>query len=48
MKLIPDNSIDLIVTSPLYDEIRDYKGFSLDLHKKRRYSKKRRKYNIGG
>ena len=32
MKLIPDNSIDLIVTSPPYDEIRDYKGFSLDLH----------------
>lgn len=32
MKLIPDNTIDLIVTSPPYDEIRDYKGFSLDLH----------------
>jgi len=32
MKLIPDNSIDLIVTSPPYNEIRDYKGFSLDLH----------------
>lgn len=32
MKLIPDNSIDLVVTSPPYDEIRDYKGFSLDLH----------------
>ncbi len=32
MKLIPDNSIDLVVTSPPYDKIRDYKGFSLDLH----------------
>jgi site-specific DNA-methyltransferase (adenine-specific) len=32
MKLLPDNSIDLVVTSPPYDGIRDYKGFSLDLH----------------
>lgn len=32
MKLLPDNSIDLVVTSPPYDEIRDYKGFKLDLH----------------
>jgi len=32
MKLIPDNSIDLVITSPPYDAIRDYKGFSLDLH----------------
>lgn len=28
---IPDNSIDLVVTSPPYDDIRDYKGFKLDL-----------------
>ena len=30
---IPDNSIDIVVTSPPYDNIRDYKGFSLDLNK---------------
>ena len=29
--LIPNNSIDLIITSPPYDKIRDYKGFELDL-----------------
>lgn len=28
----PDNSIDLVVTSPPYDNLRDYNGFSLDLH----------------
>lgn len=27
----PDNSIDLVVTSPPYDGLRDYKGFSIDL-----------------
>ena len=34
MKLIPDNSIDLIITSPPYDNVRDYKdnGWKLDLH----------------
>ena len=32
MKQIPDNSIDLVVTSPPYDEIRKYNGFSYDLH----------------
>ncbi|MGQ9706972.1 MAG: DNA-methyltransferase [bacterium] len=32
MKKIPDNSIDLAVTSPPYDEVRKYKGFSYDLH----------------
>lgn len=32
MKLIPDNSIDLVVTSPPYDSIRDYNGYSFDLH----------------
>lgn len=26
MKMIPDNSVDLIVTSPPYDDLRDYKG----------------------
>jgi site-specific DNA-methyltransferase (adenine-specific) len=32
MKKFEANSIDLVVTSPPYDNIRDYKGFSLDLH----------------
>jgi site-specific DNA-methyltransferase (adenine-specific) len=32
MKQLPDNSIDLVVTSPPYDSMRDYKGFSYDLH----------------
>lgn len=32
MKGLPDNSIDLVVTSPPYDDIRNYKGFSFDLH----------------
>ncbi len=32
-KFIPDSSIDLVVTSPPYDGLRDYKGFSVDLHK---------------
>jgi len=30
MKTFPDNSIDLIVTSPPYDELRDYNGYSFD------------------
>ena len=30
LKDIPDNSIDLVVTSPPYDDIRDYKGYSFD------------------
>jgi site-specific DNA-methyltransferase (adenine-specific) len=29
---IPHNFVDLIVTSPPYDSIRDYNGFILDLH----------------
>ena len=33
MKELPDNSIDLVVTSPPYDNLRDYNGFKLDLHK---------------
>ena len=32
MKKIPSNSVDIVVTSPPYDSVRDYKGFSLDLH----------------
>jgi len=32
LKKIPDNSIDLVVTSPPYDGIRDYNGFTYDLH----------------
>ena len=32
LKDIPDNAIDVIVTSPPYDSIRDYNGFDLDLH----------------
>ena len=32
MKKIPDDSIDLVVTSPPYDALRDYNGFSVDLH----------------
>ena len=32
LKGIPENSVDLVVTSPPYDDLRDYKGFSLDLH----------------
>ena len=30
LKDIPDNSIDLVVTSPPYDDIRDYKGYSFN------------------
>ncbi len=29
---LPENSIDLIITSPPYDNLRDYNGYSLDLH----------------
>ncbi len=32
MQKIPPNSVDLVVTSPPYDQIRDYNGFSFDLH----------------
>lgn len=32
LKNIPDNSIDLVVTSPPYDDLRVYNGFSLNLH----------------
>ena len=30
MRSIPENSIDLTVTSPPYDNLRDYKGYSFD------------------
>ena len=33
MKEIKDNSIDVVVTSPPYDNLRTYNGFSFDLHK---------------
>jgi len=34
MKSLPDNSVDLVITSPPYDSIRDYKGdYKLDLSK---------------
>lgn len=33
MKKIPDDSVDIVVTSPPYDQIRNYKGnLSFDLH----------------
>lgn len=32
MKKLPDNCVDLVITSPPYDSIRDYNGFSVDLH----------------
>ena len=30
MKTFPSNSIDLVVTSPPYDELRNYKGYNFD------------------
>lgn len=30
MRSIPDSSIDMVLTSPPYDELRDYKGYSFD------------------
>lgn len=33
MKKLPENSVDLVVTSPPYDQVRDYKGnLDFDLH----------------
>lgn len=32
MAKMPDNSVDMALTSPPYDGIRDYKGFKLDLN----------------
>lgn len=31
MRRLPANSVDLVVTSPPYDAVRDYQGFSFDL-----------------
>ena len=33
LKRIPDNTIDLTITSPPYDNLRMYKGFTMDWHK---------------
>lgn len=33
MQSLESNSIDMVVTSPPYDNLRTYKGFSVDLHK---------------
>jgi site-specific DNA-methyltransferase (adenine-specific) len=32
MRKIPDGAIDLVVTSPPYDNLRDYNGYSVDLN----------------
>ena len=32
MSRLPGNCIDLVVTSPPYDSIRNYNGFQVDLH----------------
>ena len=32
MKTMPDNSVDMVVTSPPYDDVRNYNGFSFNLH----------------
>lgn len=32
MKLIPDNVVDITVTSPPYDNLRDYNGYTMNLH----------------
>ena len=32
LKIFPDNFVDLVVTSPPYDQLRNYNGFSVDLH----------------
>jgi DNA modification methylase len=33
MSRLPDHSVDMVVTSPPYDSIREYHGFSVDLHR---------------
>lgn len=33
LKKLPDNCIDMVVTSPPYDALRNYHGFTLDLHR---------------
>lgn len=32
LKSLPDNCIDMVVTSPPYDNLRDYNGYDLNLH----------------
>ena len=32
LKTLPNECIDLVITSPPYDELRDYNGYKLDLH----------------
>ena len=32
LKSLPDKCIDVVVTSPPYDNLRDYNGYELDLH----------------
>lgn len=32
IKKLPDNSVDLVITSPPYDSVRNYNGFKYDLH----------------
>ncbi len=32
LKKMDSSSLDMVITSPPYDELRDYKGFSFDLH----------------
>ena len=32
LKTLPDECIDIVVTSPPYDALRDYNGYELDLH----------------
>ena len=36
MKQFEDDSIDLTVTSPPYDNLRDYKGYTFDFEKDRK------------
>ncbi|MHB1157253.1 MAG: hypothetical protein ACYC26_10490 [Phycisphaerales bacterium] len=32
MRQLPDHCVDLVVTSPPYDQVRTYNGFEYDLH----------------
>ena len=32
LKTLPDGCIDFVLTSPPYDGLRDYNGYSLNLH----------------
>ena len=32
MKDIPDKSIDMVLTSPPYDNLRDYKGYTFKFY----------------